>query len=50
MEDCVERMINELPMKISKSDMYLTPSGNNIFEHFNRKRLGKNKLKIPMLQ
>ena len=25
-------MINEFPTKISKSDMSLTPDGNNIFE------------------
>ena len=32
MEGYVERMINYSPIKISKSDIYLTPAGNNIFE------------------
>ena len=42
MDDYVERVINELPMKIIKSDMNLTPDGNNIFEKGNRKIMGKN--------
>ena len=41
MEDYVESMINELPMKIIKSDTPLTLSGNNLFEKGNRKRLVK---------
>ena len=39
--DYVERMINELTMKISNCNTALTPAGNNIFEKDNRKRLGK---------
>ena len=31
MDDYVERMVNEFPMKISKIDTALTPAGNNIF-------------------
>ena len=38
MEDYVERMINELPMKISKSDTALTPSGNKFFGKVTSKR------------
>ena len=41
MDDYVERMINYLPMKLSKSDTDLTPAGNNIFEKGNSKNLGK---------
>ena len=41
MDNYVESMINDFPMKISKSDTALTPSVNNIFEHFKSKRLGK---------
>ena len=41
MENYVERMINNFPMKISRSDTYLTPDGNNIFEKCNRKSLVK---------
>ena len=41
MEDYVERIINELPIKISNSDMVLTPSGSNIFEKGNSKSMGK---------
>ena len=37
----VERMINELPTKISKGDTDLSPSGNDIFEKDNIKRLVK---------
>ena len=37
----VERMINDLPTKISNSDMALNPYGKNIFEKGNRIRLGK---------
>ena len=37
MDDYVERMINEFPMKISKSDMNLTPYGNNLFDHITEK-------------
>ena len=39
MDNYVERMINELPIKISKSDTALTPYGNNIFEKGNRKSM-----------
>ena len=41
MDDYVESIINEFPMKISKSYTALTPSGNNIFEKGNSKRLGR---------
>ena len=41
MGNYVERMINEFPMKISKIDMALTSSEENIFGTDNRKRLGK---------
>ena len=33
MDDYVERIINEFPMKTSKSDTALPPAGNNIFEN-----------------
>ena len=36
-DDYVERMINYLPTKLSKSDTDLTPAGNNIFEKGNKK-------------
>ena len=36
-DDYVERMISYFPMKISKSDTDLTPSGNNIFEKVTEK-------------
>ena len=41
MDNYVKRVINELTMKISKSDTYLTPAGNNIFEKGKSKILGK---------
>ena len=41
MDDYVEWMINELPIELGKSDMALTPAGNNIFEKGNMKSLGK---------
>ena len=41
MDNYVERMINEFPMKRRKSDTALTPTGNNIFGKDNRNRLGK---------
>ena len=44
MDDYVERMINNFPIKINKSDMALTPAGNNIFEKVNRKIWVKKKL------
>ena len=41
MDNYVESMINYFPMDISKIDTDLTPSGNNIVEKSNRKRMGK---------
>ena len=41
MDDYVEIMINEFPMKTSKSDTALTPADNLYFEKGNRKRLGR---------
>ena len=41
MDDYVERVINQFPMKISKSDTDLTPDGNNTFEKGNSKRPSK---------
>ena len=41
MDDYVEIINNDFPMKISKSDTDLTPYRNNIFEKGNRKRMGK---------
>ena len=37
----VERMINDLPTKISNSDTALNPYGKNLFEKGNRRRLSK---------
>ena len=45
MNNYVERIINEYPIKISKSDTDLTTAGNNIFEKGNIKSMDKNKLK-----
>ena len=36
-----ERIINEFPMEISRSDMASTPAGNNIFDKGKRKIIGK---------
>ena len=41
MENYVERIINDLSMKISNSDTALTPAENCLFEKGIRKRLGK---------
>ena len=41
MDNYVERIINELPIKLSKSGMDVTLDGNNCFEKGERKRLGK---------
>ena len=41
MDDYIESMMNESPMRISNSDTYLNPAGSIIFEKGNRKRLGK---------
>ena len=41
MDKYVESMLNESPMKISKSDLALSTVGNNIFEKGNRKSLGE---------
>ena len=41
----VEIIINEFPMKISNSDTYLTPDGNNIFGKGNRIIIGKKETK-----
>ena len=41
MDDNFERMINELPIKIIRSDMALTPDRNIFFEKGNIKKLGK---------
>ena len=41
MDDYVERMINQFPMKMKKSDTALTPDWNIIFGKYNRKRLNK---------
>ena len=48
MYDYVERTI-KAPMKIIRSDMVLTPSGNNLFEKDISKSMGKNKLKSFIL-
>ena len=49
MDKYVERIFNEFPMKISKTDTALTPAVNNIFENGNRKRRVKIKLKSSIL-
>ena len=41
MYNYVERINNDLPMKISKSDTDSTPDRNNLFEKGNIKRMGK---------
>ena len=41
MDNYIERMINDLPIKISNIDMDLLIHGNNIFETGNIKILGK---------
>ena len=41
MDEYVEMIISDLPMKISKSDTYLATDGNDIFEKGNSKSLGK---------
>ena len=41
MDNYVEMIINEFPIKVSNNDMSLTPDGNNIFEKGYKKRLGK---------
>ena len=41
MYNYVERINNELPMKISKSDTDSTPDRNNLFEKGNIKIMGK---------
>ena len=41
MNDYVERVINKFPMRISRSDMALNPTWNNISEKGDIKRLGK---------
>ena len=37
MDKYVERIINDFQIKINKSDMDLTPAGNNIFEKLTAK-------------
>ena len=41
MGDYIEIIINELPIRISRSDLSLTPDGNKKFEKGNSKSLGK---------
>ena len=41
MYNYVENMVNEFPMKRSKSDIALTPYLDNLFEKGNNKILGK---------
>ena len=43
MDEYVEGIINDFPMKTSKSHTALTPAGNNIFEKGNSKRMGKKR-------
>ena len=50
MENYVERMIHEFPMKTSRSDTDLTPDRNNIFENVTEKFWVKKKLKSSILQ
>ena len=51
MDDYVERMINEFPMKISNIDTYLTPDGDNIYiSKLKSKVWIKKKLKSSILQ
>ena len=50
MDDYVERISIDFPMKISKRDTAFTPAGNNIFEKGNRKFWVKKKLKSSILQ
>ena len=50
MDDYVERIINESPMKTSKSDMALTPAGNNILKKATAKGWLKKKLKSYIIQ
>ena len=40
-----ERIINEFPMEISRSDMASTQAGNNIFDKGKRKIIGKKEYK-----
>ena len=44
MENYVERMINEISMKTSKSNAALTPAGNKKIGKCNSKRLGKKEI------
>ena len=41
MNNYVENVIDDFPVKISNSDTDLTPSGSNLFEKGNSKRMGK---------
>ena len=50
MNNYVENVIDDFPVKISNSDTDLTPYGNNILDKVNSKRMGKNKLKSSILQ
>ena len=49
MNDYVERTINELPMKIVKSDTALTPAGNNLLKKVRSKSYEKINRRVPYL-
>ena len=49
-DNYVGRTINEFPMKINNSDMFLSPSGNNIYKKATEKGWVKKKLKSSKLQ
>ena len=50
MGDYVERIINQFPTEISKSDTDLTPAGNNISENVTAKTQVKKKVNSYILQ
>ena len=50
MDNFVERMINELPMRISKSDTALNPAGHILLKKVTAKVWVKNKPNSSILQ
>ena len=40
-ENYFEKTMNDYPMKIINTDKDLTPTGNNIFEKYDSKRMSK---------
>ena len=50
MDEYFERMINQFLIKISKSDSYLNPAGNNIFQKVTAKVWVKKNLMGYILQ